>query len=106
MKELAKALKDRARELNLTNAEVARRAGLLERRYGNYVAGVREPDLATFMRIADVLETSPDALLGVTKAKKVTDKDRLIDQLTSAAKTLTKVELDVVVRQVTALTRD
>lgn len=105
MKQLAQALKDRARELNLTNAEVARRAGLLERRYGNYAAGVREPDLATFVRIAEVLETTPDALLGIAKTGKSTDKDRLIDQLTSAAKALTKAELDTVVKQVTALTK-
>lgn len=84
---------------------MARRAGLLERRYGNYVAGVREPDLATFVRITEVLETTPDALLGVGKPRKMTDKDRLIDQLTSAAKTLTKAELDMLVRQVTGLTR-
>lgn len=105
MKELAQSLKDRAGELGLSNAEVARRADLLERRYGNYIAGVREPDLATLVRIAEVLETTTDALLGVGKTRKVTDKDRLIDQLTSAARTLNKSELELVIKQVNALTR-
>jgi len=34
----------RARELGLSNAEVARRAGLSERRFGNYATDIREPD--------------------------------------------------------------
>lgn len=105
MKELAQSLRDRAGELGLSNAEVARRAGLLERRYGNYIAGVREPDLATLVRIAEVLETTTDALLGIGRTKKLTDKDRLIDQLTSAARTLTKTELETVVKQVNAIAR-
>ncbi|MCJ8145112.1 helix-turn-helix transcriptional regulator [Ancylobacter sp. A5.8] len=59
----ASNLKKRAEELGISNAEVARRAGLSERRYGNYVSGRREPDLATLVAIARVLETSPDNLL-------------------------------------------
>lgn len=58
-----KNLRARARELSLTDAEVARRAGLNERRYGFYVTGEREPDLATLVRIASVLQTSVDCLL-------------------------------------------
>lgn len=105
MKEFAQSLRDRASELGLSNAEVARRAGLLERRYGNYVAGTREPDLATLVRIAEVLETTTDALLGAARTKKPTDKDRLIDQLTSAARTLSKPELELVVKQINALAK-
>lgn len=56
-------LRTRAEELGLSNAEVARRAGLSERRYGNYVSGRREPDLATLVRIAQVLDSTPDQLL-------------------------------------------
>ena len=59
----ASNLKKRAEELGISNAEVARRAGLSERRYGNYVSGRREPDLATLTTIARVLESSPDKLL-------------------------------------------
>ncbi len=42
---------------------MARRAGLSEKRYSNYVTGRREPDLATVVRIAKVLQTTPDRLL-------------------------------------------
>lgn len=58
-----KNLRRRARELSLSDAEVARRAGINERRYGFYVTGDREPDLATLARIASVLQTSVDDLL-------------------------------------------
>lgn len=63
MELFATNLRKRAEELGLSNAEVARRAGLSERRYGNYVSGRREPDLATLMRVASVLATTPNALL-------------------------------------------
>ena len=63
MEPFASNLRKRAEELGISNAEAARRVGLSERRYGNYVAGRREPDLATLVRIAAVLETSPDRLL-------------------------------------------
>lgn len=56
-------LRKRAEELGISNAEVARRAGLSERRYGNYVSGRREPDLTTLVRIAAVLATTPNDLL-------------------------------------------
>lgn len=63
MELFATNLRKRAEELGLSNAEVARRAGLSERRYGNYVSGRREPDLATLVRIASVLGTTPNELL-------------------------------------------
>ena len=59
----AENLRSRAIELGLSNAEVARRAGLAERRYANYVIGRREPDLSTLLKIADVLGTTVDDLL-------------------------------------------
>ena len=61
---ICKRLRKRARELNLADAEVARRAGLEVRRYGHYVTGAREPGLETLVRICTVLETTPNALLG------------------------------------------
>jgi transcriptional regulator with XRE-family HTH domain len=56
-------LRKRAEVLGISNAEVARRAKLSERRYGNYVSGRREPDLTTLVRIAAVLGTTPNDLL-------------------------------------------
>jgi transcriptional regulator with XRE-family HTH domain len=47
----------------LSDAEVARRAGLAERRYGHYVRGAREPDLQTLLRICTALDVTPNDLL-------------------------------------------
>ncbi|MBN9136899.1 MAG: helix-turn-helix transcriptional regulator [Phyllobacterium sp.] len=63
MEQFASNLKKRAAELGISNSEAGRRAGLSERRYGNYIADRREPDLATVVRIAKVLQTTPDRLL-------------------------------------------
>ncbi|WP_338665917.1 helix-turn-helix transcriptional regulator [Pararoseomonas sp. SCSIO 73927] len=58
-------LRARARELDLADAEVARRLGMSQGRYQNYVAGRREPDLATLLRICSVLQITPNDLLGI-----------------------------------------
>lgn len=63
MELFASNLRKRAEELGISHAEVARRAGLSETRYGNYVSGRRESDLATLVRIANVLATTPNDLL-------------------------------------------
>lgn len=63
MEQLGQNLQKRARELGLSDAEVARRLGLGQSRYANYVSGTREPDFATFIRICHVLEATPDQLL-------------------------------------------
>ena len=64
MREVGEKLQVRARELGLTDAEVARRLGLAQGRYSNYVNGAREPDLATLARICRELAITPDELLG------------------------------------------
>ena len=61
----ARKLRERARDLQLSHAEIARRCGLTERRFGHYVTGTREPDLGTLVRISNALDTTPNALLGV-----------------------------------------
>jgi DNA-binding Xre family transcriptional regulator len=58
-----KLLRDRARQLELSDAEVARRAGLAERRYSHYVRGTRQPDFKTLLRICSALDTTPNDLL-------------------------------------------
>lgn len=59
-----KRLKERARELGLSDAAVARALGLAQRRYSAYTNETREPDFATLARICGVLQTTPDAVLG------------------------------------------
>lgn len=63
---LAKNLRARAQELGISNAEAARRSGISERRYGNYVTGYRDPDLQTLVQIAKALTCTPNDLLGVS----------------------------------------
>ncbi|MBF0268672.1 MAG: helix-turn-helix transcriptional regulator [Alphaproteobacteria bacterium] len=61
---LGEKLRARARELGLSDTEVARRLGLSQSRYANYVSDKREPDFATFVKICRVLGMTPDMLLG------------------------------------------
>jgi transcriptional regulator with XRE-family HTH domain len=75
MQTFARAVRERAKELQLSHAEIARRCGLTERRFGHYVTGAREPDLATLVKISAVLETTPNALLGLEHAAKRTGQD-------------------------------
>ena len=68
MRGLGDRMRARARELGIPDAEVARRAGLTQQRYANYVVDRHEPDLETFARICAALEASADAMLGVALA--------------------------------------
>lgn len=67
MRHLGSRLRARARELGFSDREVARRTGLGERRYAFYVKGDREPDFETLIRIAKVLGTTPNFLLGFSE---------------------------------------
>lgn len=57
-------LRSRAQELGWSDAEVARRIGIPQRRYSTYVNMTREPNFADLMRICAVLGTTPDHVLG------------------------------------------
>ena len=101
MQVLGEQLRKRAKELDLTGAEVARRAGLSPRRYGNYVTGDREPDLQTLVRICRVLTTTPDQVLGFDEAKsakKRSERDRLLDKLMTTAELLSDAQLRLAIR--------
>lgn len=98
-------MRERAAELGISNAEVARRSGLTERRYSNYVTGIREPDLNTLVRISAVLMTTPDVLLGVNEHKAQEARMQLMDRLLSAAESLSEPDLKVAILQVEALSK-
>lgn len=103
MDAFANNIRKRAAALNLSNAEVARRAGLSERRYGNYAIGRREPDLATLRRIAEVLGSSVDDLLRETGDDSSFDlRQSLTLRLVAAAATLPASDIEMVVIQVEA----
>lgn len=85
----AERLRERAEQLGISNAEAGRRAGLDERRYAHYANGRREPDLATLVKIAEALRTSPDWLLGVSSGGDADEqRTSLIDRLHNSASIL------------------
>lgn len=97
----AENLRRRAEVLGLSNAEVARRAGLTERRYGNYVVGRREPDLTTLVRIAQTLSMTVDELLSDNSIEGA--KNPLRERLLVAANDLPDTDLEGLVVQAEAL---
>lgn len=84
MQVLPSRLKARARELGLSDADVARRAGLTERRYGHYVTGTRRPDYETLLRLCNVLDTSPNEVLGYEATQTSDGTTRLKEQADAA----------------------
>jgi transcriptional regulator with XRE-family HTH domain len=103
MERFAKRLRERARELELSDAEVARRAGLAERRYGHYVRGVREPDFETLLRICAALDVTPNDLLIASEREKPDDRERWLSRLSATARKLETDDLRLAVRQIEAL---
>ncbi|MFN4009865.1 MAG: helix-turn-helix domain-containing protein [Pannonibacter sp.] len=100
----ASNLRRRAEELGISNAEVARRVGLSERRYAHYVSGKREPDLATLVRIAEVLGTTPNWLLAVEDGKASPSATSLLkDRLKIAANAMSEQGLEITVVQAEAV---
>jgi transcriptional regulator with XRE-family HTH domain len=103
MNTFATKLRKRAEELGISNAEAGRRIGLSERRYAHYVSGAREPDLATLVRIAKVLETTPNELLGFGNEPKPSKRGILKDRLNVAANAMGERELFITVVQAEAV---
>lgn len=97
MEPFASNLRRRASELGVSNAEIARRLGVSERRYAHYARGDREPDLATLTRIAAVFRTSTDELLGLVGASESSERDVLCERLIAAADGLNNRDLGVLV---------
>ena len=99
----ASRLRERAAQLGISNAEVARRCGLGERQYAYYFAGSRQPNLQTLVKIANVLDTSLDVLLGRAAFIANNPREQLLDKLRTAAISLSDDELLTVVIQTQAL---
>ncbi len=100
----AKRLQERAKQLGISNAEAARRTGLDERRYAHYASGRREPDLATLVKIADALGTSPNWLLAVSLVS-ATDPAfaALMDRFANAANGMSRQEMEMCIIQAEAV---
>ncbi|MCJ8519717.1 helix-turn-helix domain-containing protein [Pseudorhizobium tarimense] len=104
MEILSKQLQGRAKQLGISNAEAARRVGLDERRYAHYASGRREPDLATLVRIAAALGTTPNWLLGINAAPNEDPQvSALLDRFANAASGMTLQDLELCVIQAEAV---
>jgi transcriptional regulator with XRE-family HTH domain len=103
MDALARALRARAQELGLSHAAIARRVGMSERRYAHYVNGRNEPDLATLVRIAKALQTSPNELLGFAADTNCSKRALLRDRLNAAAGAMDDRQLELTVVQAEAI---
>jgi len=100
----AKRLRERARQLELSDAEVARRAGLAERRYGHYVRAAREPDLQTLLRICTALDVTPnDLLMPDSPSRRLAAHERWLTRLIAAARGLNVDDVKLAARQIEAL---
>lgn len=102
---LGERLKNRIRTLGLTDAEVARRAGLSETRFAHYVRDRREPDFGTFVRICRLLATTPDALLAFDETSDGDEAAVLRDRLLTVALTMDEATLRTAVELMTTLAR-
>lgn len=104
MQVFAQRIRERARELGLSDAEVARRAGLSERRYGYYATGEREPNLVTLIKICEVLAASPnDLLLTEAKPPSQSARDRVLSRIGAAINALNIAELELAACQIECL---
>ncbi len=103
MEPLATNLRKYARLLGLSNAEVARRSGLTDRRYGNYVTGDREPDLATLIRISETLQTTPNDLLGISRERMAEGVETKVLRLQEVARLLQPGDLEILIIQAEAI---
>lgn len=75
---------------------MARRAGLSERRFGNYATDTREPDLHTLGVLARVLAIGADKLLGMSNEPTATDRDQSLAQIEAALHQLPDEDLKLV----------
>jgi transcriptional regulator with XRE-family HTH domain len=104
MEIFAKRLRERAKQLGISNSEAARRIGLDERRYAHYVSGRSEPNLMILKRISEGLDTTPNWLLGITsKIEKAPETAALIERFVNAARGMTREQLKLCVIQAEAV---
>lgn len=64
-------IKDKRKSLKLTQTDMALKLNVTQSAYSQYENGKIEPDLITLVKIADILDTTTDDLLG--RIHKMTD---------------------------------
>ena len=95
MDEFGGRLRACAQEIGLTDAEVARRLGISQQRFANYVSGRHRPDFGMLLRICRALGTRPDRLLGFegVQGNADTEEVRLHRRICAAARSMRPLAL-------------
>ena len=102
MEGLGQRLKDRARELGWSDAEVARRLDIAQTRYANYVTDRHEPDLRTLLQICGVLGMDVRMLLN-QETSGSQPLDRLRQRVAASCQAMDEATLRVAVEVMDAL---
>lgn len=105
MRGIGDRLRSRARELELSDSEVARRLGLNQTRYANYVAETREPDFETLLRICRVLGATPNELLGFEARREPEGLERLRERVAAAMQAMDPGTLELAAEIMDVLAR-
>jgi len=74
MEPFVREVRRRSAALGITQAEVARRSGVSIRAFSHYLSERSEPNLATLVRIAEVLACTPNDLLGIGETASSNDE--------------------------------
>ena len=80
MEPFVKEVRRRAAALGITQSEIARRSGVSIRAFSHYLSERSEPNLATLVRIAEVLACTPNDLLGIGEATSPNNQDEQLRQ--------------------------
>lgn len=102
---MGERMRARARELGWSDAQVARRADIDQRRYANYVLDRNEPDLGTLVRISEILGVTTEFLLKGT-TDDVAEVGELQQQLSLAANGLARQDLTLVLAMARRLRKE
>ncbi len=96
MQGLGDRIRARARQLGMSDADVAKRLDVSSSRYSKYVLDQREPDYRTLISICEILACSPTDLLTESKVD-LTPGDIRLARCASALASLDDGTAEVVV---------
>lgn len=104
MDTFSRNLRAKIAESGQKHTDVARALGLHERRFAHYVAGNREPDLSTLVKIAKALGTTPNQLLGLhDEGFSSPEQAELVDRLLEAVRAMENGDIELTCVQAEAL---
>ncbi|EQF24628.1 helix-turn-helix family protein [Clostridioides difficile CD160] len=78
MESLGDRIANLRKELDINQKELATKVGITEASLSRYENNLREPKSEIIVRLAKVLKTSTDYLLGVNESTKISKEDKLI----------------------------